>query len=226
MVFGELVDTVPMFGSQRKSYILIGALPTAAGLLILAGAAGRWLTFARPDQLGRGWRNAVGDRHGPSGRGRGCDVHGGGPAHRYCGQRAPGRQCSRGTRHGAGAGSARGVGWRPRCRRPLRLARQFHAAPGRFPRMADHPSDFGRRRVPRAVPKPWNGGRSTGGFSAAASFSALLWWCSAPAAFRSGRRSSSSSRWRWSATACAGDGRARPQHEDGHSVRHDHRFRL
>ena len=26
MVFGELVDTVPMFGSQRKSYILIGAL--------------------------------------------------------------------------------------------------------------------------------------------------------------------------------------------------------
>src|SRR5438045_9382405 len=26
MVFGELVDTVPIFGSQRKSYILIGAL--------------------------------------------------------------------------------------------------------------------------------------------------------------------------------------------------------
>jgi MFS family permease len=51
MVFGELVDTVPMFGSQRKSYILIGALLMAAGLLILAGAAGRWLTFARPDQL-------------------------------------------------------------------------------------------------------------------------------------------------------------------------------
>ena len=25
MVFGELVDTVPIFGSQRKSYILIGA---------------------------------------------------------------------------------------------------------------------------------------------------------------------------------------------------------
>jgi BT1 family len=51
MVFGELVDTVPMFGSQRKSYILIGALLMATGLLILAGAAGRWLTFARPDQL-------------------------------------------------------------------------------------------------------------------------------------------------------------------------------
>jgi MFS family permease len=51
MVFGELADTVPMFGSQRKSYILIGALLMATGLLILAGAAGRWLTFARPDQL-------------------------------------------------------------------------------------------------------------------------------------------------------------------------------
>src|SRR5215475_6996889 len=51
MVFGELVDTVPMFGSHRKSYILIGALLMATGLLILAGAAGRWLTFARPDQL-------------------------------------------------------------------------------------------------------------------------------------------------------------------------------
>jgi hypothetical protein len=51
MVFGELVDTVPLFGSQRKSYILIGALLMATGLLVLAGAAGRWLTFARPDQL-------------------------------------------------------------------------------------------------------------------------------------------------------------------------------
>src|SRR6516225_7979715 len=51
MGFGELVDTVPIFGSQRKSYILIGALLMATGLLILAGAAGSWLTFARPDQL-------------------------------------------------------------------------------------------------------------------------------------------------------------------------------
>ena len=49
MVFGELVDTVPMFGSQRKPYILIGALLMATGLLILAGVAGRWLTFARPN---------------------------------------------------------------------------------------------------------------------------------------------------------------------------------
>ena len=51
MVFGELVDTVPILGSQRKSYILIGAALTAAGLSILAGVAGGWLTFMPPDQL-------------------------------------------------------------------------------------------------------------------------------------------------------------------------------
>jgi hypothetical protein len=51
MVFGELVDTVPIFGSQRKSYVLVGAAFMAAGLVILAGAAGKWLTFARPDHL-------------------------------------------------------------------------------------------------------------------------------------------------------------------------------
>jgi len=51
MVFGELVDTVPIFGSQRKSYILIGATLMAAGLIVLAGAAGRWLTFLRADHL-------------------------------------------------------------------------------------------------------------------------------------------------------------------------------
>ena len=30
MVFGELVDSVPIFGSQRRSYILIGAALTAS----------------------------------------------------------------------------------------------------------------------------------------------------------------------------------------------------
>src|SRR5690349_1100646 len=49
MVFGELVDTVPIFGSQRKSYVLVGAALMAAGLLILAGTAGRWLSFAKAD---------------------------------------------------------------------------------------------------------------------------------------------------------------------------------
>ncbi len=51
MVFGELVDTVPIFGSQRRSYILIGATCTASGLITLAGAAGGWLTFMLPHQL-------------------------------------------------------------------------------------------------------------------------------------------------------------------------------
>jgi hypothetical protein len=51
MVFGELVDSVPIFGSQRKAYILIGATFTASGLVTLAGAAGQWIDFARPDQL-------------------------------------------------------------------------------------------------------------------------------------------------------------------------------
>jgi MFS family permease len=51
MVFGELVDAVPIFGSQRKAYILIGATFTAAGLLTLAGGSGGWLTLGRIDQL-------------------------------------------------------------------------------------------------------------------------------------------------------------------------------
>lgn len=51
MVFGQLVDSVPIFGSQRRAYIVIGAFFTAAGMLTLAGAAGGWLVFLRPDQL-------------------------------------------------------------------------------------------------------------------------------------------------------------------------------
>ncbi|MBI4274709.1 MAG: hypothetical protein HY659_08430 [Rhizobiales bacterium] len=51
MVFGQLVDSIPIFGSQRKSYVVIGATFTAAGLIVLAGAAGRWLAFAAPDAL-------------------------------------------------------------------------------------------------------------------------------------------------------------------------------
>ena len=42
MVFGELVDSVPLFGSRRRVYLLIGATLTAAGMLTLAGAAGAW----------------------------------------------------------------------------------------------------------------------------------------------------------------------------------------
>ena len=51
MVFGELVDSVPIFGSQRRAYVLIGAGCTAGGMITLAGAAGGWIGFARPDRL-------------------------------------------------------------------------------------------------------------------------------------------------------------------------------
>jgi len=43
MVFGELVDTVPLIGSQRRAYIFIGAGLIAAGFLLLAAAAGGWI---------------------------------------------------------------------------------------------------------------------------------------------------------------------------------------
>ena len=51
MVFGQLVDSVPILGSQRKSYILVGAAFAAGGMVVLAGAAAGWISFARSDQL-------------------------------------------------------------------------------------------------------------------------------------------------------------------------------
>jgi MFS family permease len=51
MVFGELVDSVPILGSQRRAYVFIGAVFIAAGLILLAGAAGGWLGFASPENL-------------------------------------------------------------------------------------------------------------------------------------------------------------------------------
>lgn len=53
MVFGELVDSVPILGSQRRAYVFIGAAFIAAGLILLAGAAGAWLDFASPENLYR-----------------------------------------------------------------------------------------------------------------------------------------------------------------------------
>jgi MFS family permease len=53
MVFGELVDSVPIFGSQRRAYVFIGAAFIALGMLLLAGAAGGWLTFASLENLYR-----------------------------------------------------------------------------------------------------------------------------------------------------------------------------
>lgn len=51
MVFGELVDTVPILGSQRRVYVFIGAGLIALSMVMLAGAAGGWLTFASPDRF-------------------------------------------------------------------------------------------------------------------------------------------------------------------------------
>jgi hypothetical protein len=50
IVVGALADSVSILGSQRRSYILIGAACTSAGLLVLAGAAGGWIGVT-PDRL-------------------------------------------------------------------------------------------------------------------------------------------------------------------------------
>jgi hypothetical protein len=51
MVVGQLVDCFPILGSQRRAYVMIGAGLVAAGLIILAGAAGGWIAFAPADRL-------------------------------------------------------------------------------------------------------------------------------------------------------------------------------
>jgi MFS family permease len=51
MVFGEIVDSVPLLGSQRRIYVVLGAGLIALGLLMLAGASSGRLTFATPDTI-------------------------------------------------------------------------------------------------------------------------------------------------------------------------------
>ncbi len=51
MVFGQLADSVPILGSQRRAYVFIGASLVAAGMVILAGAAGGWIAFAGKNAL-------------------------------------------------------------------------------------------------------------------------------------------------------------------------------
>ena len=51
MVFGELVDAVPILGSQRRIYVFIGAGLIAVGMLMLAGAAAGAIPGLRPDTL-------------------------------------------------------------------------------------------------------------------------------------------------------------------------------
>ncbi|MGZ8400496.1 MAG: hypothetical protein ACXWVI_04260 [Methyloceanibacter sp.] len=51
MVFGQLADSVPIMGSQRRAYVFIGASLVASGMVLLAGAAGGWIAFAGKDAL-------------------------------------------------------------------------------------------------------------------------------------------------------------------------------
>jgi hypothetical protein len=51
MVFGQLADSVPILGSQRRAYVFIGASLVASGLIVLAGAAGGWVVFASKNAL-------------------------------------------------------------------------------------------------------------------------------------------------------------------------------
>jgi hypothetical protein len=51
MVFGQLADSVPILGSQRRAYVFIGASLVASGMILLAGAAGSWITFADRNAL-------------------------------------------------------------------------------------------------------------------------------------------------------------------------------
>ena len=50
MVFGSLVDSVPLLGSQRRTYVFLGASLIAAGYVLLAGSAGGWITAVPPDR--------------------------------------------------------------------------------------------------------------------------------------------------------------------------------
>jgi len=53
MVFGQLVDSVPIFGSQRRAYVYIGAMFIAAGTILLIGLAGNysWAKFSSKDNV-------------------------------------------------------------------------------------------------------------------------------------------------------------------------------
>ena len=51
MVFGELVDTVPLLGSQRRVYVFIGAGMIALSFVLLSGTAGGWIAVLPPDRL-------------------------------------------------------------------------------------------------------------------------------------------------------------------------------
>jgi len=53
MVFGQLVDSVPIFGSQRRAYVYIGAGLIALGTILLIGLAGdySWAKFSSKENV-------------------------------------------------------------------------------------------------------------------------------------------------------------------------------
>lgn len=51
MVVSEVVDAPPLRGLSRRTYILAGAGLVAAGLVMLAGAAGGWLAFMTKERI-------------------------------------------------------------------------------------------------------------------------------------------------------------------------------
>ncbi len=53
MVFGQLVDSVPIFGSQRRAYVYIGAGLIALSTILMIGLAGNksWIHFASTEYV-------------------------------------------------------------------------------------------------------------------------------------------------------------------------------
>ena len=191
MVFGELVDCVPIFGSQRRVYILIGAPFTAAGLVILAGAAGGWLVFARPDHLyvlgalsivlGTVIQDVVADAMSTEVVSR---VDAAGKPVPEENVRAELGMVQVLGRLSLSAGILAVAGLVGMGRRPD-VARE------RVPARTCDPRDLDHRRLPDQIRNRGAARRSTGASSAAALRSAPSWSCSRSAAFRSRRRSSS-----------------------------------
>ena len=54
MVFGQFVDSIPIAGSRRRSYIFIAAFLMATGSILMAGLAGSW-----PIVMQLGSKNAI-----------------------------------------------------------------------------------------------------------------------------------------------------------------------
>ena len=189
MVFGELVDSVPIFGSQRRSYILIGAAFTAAGMLTLAGAAGGMARVpARPSSstslgamlivIGTVIQDVVADAMSTEVVARVDAAGNARPEHDIRAELGMVQVLGR-LALSAGILAVAGLsGWL------AGLPRRADGVPAR----ADHPGDLGRRRVPDPRRDRASGGRSTGASSAAASPSAPSWSRSASAACRSRRR--------------------------------------